>query len=231
MPQRDAANWSSRFRRRRSRSRGQLGEVDRSPPVHLGNGVGVMPLGGRAAAAMAEAGGGVAQVEAADGELAGGVVPSALDVEFTPAASGASATLRVAQSGFHGRAWDGSLDNRYASSRSSVTEPERPLTWEPVSGIEPLTCRLQEVRPRAPYALAAPIARVTALTALAALGLSGAPFHEPFHAGGRWRSMNVTKSSDRNTSPRCASLRAWPYEVLALPNEVALDRGGAAATS
>jgi hypothetical protein len=34
------------------------------------------------------------------------------------------------------------------------------------------------------YALAAPIAPVIALTALAALGLSGDPVHEPVHAQG-----------------------------------------------
>ena len=56
------------------------------------------------------------------------------------------------------------------------------LTWEPVSGFEPLTCRLQVVRLRAPYVLAAPMARLIALAALVALGLSSAPFHEPFHA-------------------------------------------------
>ena len=71
------------------------------------------------------------------------------------------------------------------------------LTWEPVSGFEPLTCRLQEVRPRAPSTLAAAMARVIALMALAALGLSGATFHEPFHADGRQRSMTVTERSDR----------------------------------
>jgi hypothetical protein len=61
------------------------------------------------------------------------------------------------------------------------------LNWEPVSGFEPLTCRLQEVRPPAPNAPAAPIALVIALTALAALELSGTPFHEPFHADGLLR--------------------------------------------
>jgi len=53
-----------------------------------------------------------------------------------------------------------------------------------VSGIEPLTCRLQEVRPRAPSALAALTAHVIALIALAALGLPRAPFHETFYADG-----------------------------------------------
>jgi hypothetical protein len=67
-----------------------------------------------------------------------------------------------------------------------------------VSGIEPLTCRLQEVRPRAPWALAAPMAHVIALTALAALGLSRASFHETFHADGRQWSTAVTERSERN---------------------------------
>jgi len=71
-----------------------------------------------------------------------------------------------------------------------------PLNWEPVSGFEPLACRLQEVRPRAPSALAAQMTRVIALTAPAALGLSGGWFHEPFHADGRQRSMIVTERSD-----------------------------------
>ena len=43
-----------------------------------------MPQRGRATAAVAEAGGGVAQVEAAGQELAGGVVPAALDIEIRP---------------------------------------------------------------------------------------------------------------------------------------------------
>jgi len=57
-----------------------------------------------------------------------------------------------------------------------------PLTWEPVSGFEPLTCRLQEVRSQAAHALAAPMAQAIALSAPAALGLSSASSHEPFHA-------------------------------------------------
>ena len=69
------------------------------------------------------------------------------------------------------------------------------LYVEPVSGFEPLACRLQEVRPHAPYALAAPMTHVIALTALAALGLSRASSHEPSHADGR------TTVHDRN--------RAW----------------------
>ena len=56
------------------------------------------------------------------------------------------------------------------------------LTWEPVSGFEPLACRLQEVRPGTPRALAAQMTRIIALMALTTLGLSGAPVHEPVHA-------------------------------------------------
>ena len=40
------------------------------------------------------------------------------------------------------------------------------------------------------------MARLIALMSLVALGLSGAPVHEPVHAGGRQRSMTVTKRSD-----------------------------------
>ena len=47
-----------------------------------------------------------------------------------------------------------------------------------------MTCRLKEARPRTPYALPAPMAHVIALTALAALGLPRAPFHETFHTRG-----------------------------------------------
>ena len=74
------------------------------------------------------------------------------------------------------------------------------LTWEPVSGFEPLACRLQEVRPRAPFALAAPIAQVIALAAPVALELSNTPFHETFHANGRLWSVTVTERSDRDPS-------------------------------
>jgi len=67
---------------------------------------------------------------------------------------------------------------------SAVQRPTQGEILEPVSGFEPLTCRLQVVRPRAPCVLAAMMARLIALTALAALGLSGDPVHEPVHARG-----------------------------------------------
>lgn len=60
------------------------------------------------------------------------------------------------------------------------------------------------------------MARAAALTALASLGLSGAPFHEPFHADSRQRSMIVTKRSDRDV-------------IIAMPqlDEMAGDTGDA----
>ena len=61
--------------------------------------------------------------------------------------------------------------------------PGPSLTWAPVSGFEPLACRLQEARPGAPDALAAAMTWAIAPTALMTLGLSG----EPVHAGGeKW---------------------------------------------
>ena len=47
-----------------------------------------------------------------------------------------------------------------------------------------MTYALRGARSPAAHPLAAPIAQIIALTALAALGLSKDPFHEPFHARG-----------------------------------------------
>jgi hypothetical protein len=55
-------------------------------------------------------------------------------------------------------------------------------SWEPPIGIEPMTYALRAARAAAAHALAAPIARAIAWVALAALGLSGDPVHEPVHA-------------------------------------------------
>jgi hypothetical protein len=63
-----------------------------------------------------------------------------------------------------------------------MLRPGLGLIWEPVSGFEPLTCRLQEVRPSAPRALPAPIAQPGARMALSSLDFSGWTFHDPFHA-------------------------------------------------
>jgi hypothetical protein len=50
---------------------------------------------------------------------------------------------------------------------------------------------LRETRSLPPHALAALIARKMALTALAALGLSGDPFREPFHGQRRRFRRNI----------------------------------------
>jgi hypothetical protein len=46
-----------------------------------------------------------------------------------------------------------------------------------------MTYALRGARPRAAHALAALVAQAIALIALAVLGLSGDPVHEPVHAG------------------------------------------------
>ena len=61
---------------------------------------------------------------------------------------------------------------------------------------------LRGARAAATHALAAAIARAIALMALAALGLSGASFHETFHAGGRHHHIAVSK---RSAAPHAAT--------------------------
>jgi hypothetical protein len=73
---------------------------------------------------------------------------------------------------------------------------------EPPSGSEPMAYRLQEVRPHAPSALAAPTARVIALMALVALGLSEAPVHEPVHGRRQTISVIVTQRSAETSAQR-----------------------------
>jgi hypothetical protein len=77
-----------------------------------------------------------------------------------------------------------------------------------VSGFEPLTCRLQEVRPPAPRTLAAQMTRVIALMAFAALGLSGTPVHEPVHVERQGYPMTVTQRSSRGSSFAPAAVAA-----------------------
>jgi hypothetical protein len=52
---------------------------------------------------------------------------------------------------------------------------------EPPIGIEPMTYALRGARSGAAEALGAPMARVMARTALAALGIYGDPVHKPVH--------------------------------------------------
>ena len=66
-----------------------------------------------------------------------------------------------------------------------TTTGNEPVTCnvsEPPIGIEPMTYALREARSLPSHALAAQMTAMIALTALAALGLSVVPFHEPFHA-------------------------------------------------
>jgi hypothetical protein len=64
-----------------------------------------------------------------------------------------------------------------------------------------MTYALRETRSLAVDALAAPIAREMALAALAALGLSGDPFHEPFHAHGRCVTPSCSLCAARHANP------------------------------
>ena len=68
------------------------------------------------------------------------------------------------------------------STRPNVSVRITLTSWEPPIGIEPMTYALRGARAAAAHALAAPIARAIAQMALAALGLSGDPVHEPVHA-------------------------------------------------
>jgi len=58
------------------------------------------------------------------------------------------------------------------------------MVFEPVSGIEPLTCRLQEACSRALEPLPAPMPHESATDAPKTKGFPGDPFHDPFHAAG-----------------------------------------------
>ena len=59
-------------------------------------------------------------------------------------------------------------------------------------------------------------------------GISRAPFHEPFHADGRQRSITITERSDRNPTQRRRILTTWlnrtPRLSTTLPNLAVLDQ-------
>ena len=91
-----------------------------------------------------------------------------------------------------------------STTRSTQSGPKRalpPLTWEPVSGFEPLTCRLQEVRFIPICALTALISRGIALVAPTELGLSDGSSHDSSHDAEqpltrkRLRCVDLTLSS------------------------------------
>jgi hypothetical protein len=56
------------------------------------------------------------------------------------------------------------------------------LTWEPVSGFEPLTCRLQVGRSPAMSALPAPMSKACALEGPDCPECSECSFHDSFHS-------------------------------------------------
>jgi hypothetical protein len=90
-------------------------------------------------------------------------------------------------------------------SRYATTKNASRACCDP-PGSESMTCRLQEIRPRAPCALAARMARVIALTAPTAPGLFCASSHEPSHADGGRESVAVTERSGQEPSRRCCDL-------------------------
>ena len=118
--------------------------------------------------------------------------------------------------------WDSSaaLAAAFASRQARTLSG---LSWEPVSGFEPLTCRLQEACPGAVRPLPAPMPYESALAAPKTRVFLGDPFHDPFHGGGglsaprlpirvwtgiricavtvtrsmRWSSQKVTGFADR----------------------------------
>ena len=65
--------------------------------------------------------------------------------------------------------------------REETESPDKASELEPVSGFEPLTCRLQEACPGAIRPLPAPMPYESALAAPKTRVFPGDPFHDPFH--------------------------------------------------
>jgi hypothetical protein len=97
--------------------------------------------------------------------------------------------------------------------------------FEPVSGFEPLTVRLQEACCKASSPLPAPMPHESAAAAPKTQGFPGDPFHDPFHAA-ELRAVNRTPVP--LTVPSAARSRTVSLEICTvrrrmLPN---LWRGG-----
>jgi len=71
-----------------------------------------------------------------------------------------------------------------------------------------MTYALRGARSDASHALAAPTARAIVPGALAALGLSGDPVHEPVHARGPWRLYYTEAAISTNRSAETSIRRA-----------------------
>jgi len=67
------------------------------------------------------------------------------------------------------------------STERALAGPKPYLNWEPVSGFEPLACRLQEVWPSARSARPARIPQTGAAMTLISPGSTTRPVHEPVH--------------------------------------------------
>jgi hypothetical protein len=65
------------------------------------------------------------------------------------------------------------------------------------------------------------MARVIALTALVALGLSGTPVHEPVHTWHRQYPVTVTERDTINTCPLLTESFCWIFtDLMVVPDEV-----------
>ena len=78
-----------------------------------------------------------------------------------------------------------------------------------------MTYALRETRSLPAHALAALMARKVALTALAALGLSGDPFHDPFHARGRCVTPSCSLCAARHATRDDTASRAACRRLMA----------------
>ena len=80
-----------------------------------------------------------------------------------------------------------------------------------------MTYALRVARDVAASALPARIARIITMTALAALGLSREPFHEPFHAQGLVLLHEDGSAYHSDTVTDCSSslrsLRTFPHQA------------------
>ena len=81
--------------------------------------------------------------------------------------------------------------------REETESPDKASELEPVSGFEPLTCRLQEACSRALGPLPAPMPHENAPAAPKTLGFPAPPFHDPFHAPSSGYGMRLCSKHGR----------------------------------
>jgi|SRR6516165_7592390 len=78
-----------------------------------------------------------------------------------------------------------------------------------------MTYALRDTRSLPAHALAALMSRKVALTALAVLGLSGDPFHDPFHARGRCVTPSCSLCAARHATRDDTASRAACRRLMA----------------